>query len=1235
MTVSISRMNIEYYLSTTMQGDGALKEVRDLTSYYVESGAPPGRWLGAGLDSLGLESGQTVKKRHARKLFEELRDPITGVALGRRPMATQETPEGAKTPMGKLARDKREAVAGFDLTFSVPKSVSVLWALADTPTQGKVYAAHQAALAQTVAWLEANIVQTRSGHGGVAHQAVTGLIGTAFDHWESRAGDPQLHTHLVVANRVQRVEDGQWATLDSYTLHRYVVAASEMYNGLLYDEVARRTGAVAEQRGGQVVMAIHDAANPVTEDEGRPDTARVELAGIPDELIHEFSSRARAIAEEKDRLIAEFIERNGYEPTSDQILKLRQQATLSTRTAKDKTPHSLRHRMTGWRVRTVENGFDPAQVVSEALDGDPHLLSYADLPDAVTERISAFVLEQVSRSRASFNKANLLAATHRLLATVRCADPGVRHELVNGIVTQTLAGAVKLSPTRMGLPAHAQEGLTRNGHSVFDTPETWLYATQTTLDTEALLQAAATTKTGPAMAATDELAELLSTTEVGDGHTLAADQAMAAHHALTDDRLVSAIIGPAGTGKTTTMRGIHTAWTGAHGPSSVVGLAPSAVAASVLGQEVGMDTDNVAKWLHESIGPGAATRAARYADLETTLATLTTALAADPTNPRLRNRLTATQTRLTEVMALQAHYTLKQGQLLIVDEASMASTSDLAALTDQAEAAGAKVLLVGDPAQLEAVDAGGFLGWMERAGHAATLSSVWRFKNDWEAQASLALRQGDTDVITTYAENGRLTSCAEGTATENAYRAWLDTTTSENPPSAILIGADNADVFDLNQRAQADLVAAGRVDPDNGQVRLRADAHAHIGDLLLARKNNRQITDGRGDFIKNGSRLSVSAIHPDGSVTATREETGASVHLPADYLAESVELGYAVTAHRAQGVTVDKAYAVARQGLGRELLYVAMTRGKELNQLYVEPPEEEDHSVDPWGIYKKQTVSSARAVLTGILDNSNAVRLASEARADEYGKAHDLTRYVSEYEHLATVVSTRELSTWVNETYGPSTLRDLQRNPEWSTMVKNWASDTPPPMAEDAAAEQIAAQLARPQTTGRKLHERLIPRVNPGTEEETRVAALLETRISEQIDRLMPTEPGDGTGWWEGDTAPAHSTRAEVLYRALTGQDAPAKPTAPPGAGSRRLRPLWNRLTELKVRSEITAAWDEHADNAYQPAVDLDSLHLSFGRDFPDLWDEHGDYTFRLADDQPPVTDSSKAKNLDDGAAIG
>ena len=89
--------------------------------------------------------------------------------------------------------------------------------------------------------IEAEAVFTRTGARGARRVRTTGLIAAAFDHWDSRKGDPQLHTHVVVANRVQG-PDGRWRTLDSSTLHRAVVAYSETYNQLLADEMTRRTG---------------------------------------------------------------------------------------------------------------------------------------------------------------------------------------------------------------------------------------------------------------------------------------------------------------------------------------------------------------------------------------------------------------------------------------------------------------------------------------------------------------------------------------------------------------------------------------------------------------------------------------------------------------------------------------------------------------------------------------------------------------------------------------------------------------------------------------------------------------------------------------------------------------------------------------------------------------------------------------------------------------------------------
>lgn len=144
MTVSISKMSINYYLDHAATGDG---QTRDMTAYYTEAKAPPGTWLGSGLDGLtGLSVGQQVTESHARSLYQDQEDPVTGRPLGRPLMKTQAAPNGAVTPAGRPAKTEREGVAGLDLTFSPPKSVSALWALAGPELQGRIQTAHRQAL---------------------------------------------------------------------------------------------------------------------------------------------------------------------------------------------------------------------------------------------------------------------------------------------------------------------------------------------------------------------------------------------------------------------------------------------------------------------------------------------------------------------------------------------------------------------------------------------------------------------------------------------------------------------------------------------------------------------------------------------------------------------------------------------------------------------------------------------------------------------------------------------------------------------------------------------------------------------------------------------------------------------------------------------------------------------------------------------------------------------------------
>jgi conjugative relaxase-like TrwC/TraI family protein len=148
-------------------------------------------------------------------------------------------------------RKMRHAVAGFDYTFNPAKSVSVLWALADRGVGEQITAAHHAAIHDVLTLLERDVARTRVGTDGVAQMPVRGIVAAAFDHYDSREHDPQLHTHVVVANRVQG-EDGRWRTLDSRGLiFPSVVALSETYDNLLADHLTRTLGVEWEAHEGR------------------------------------------------------------------------------------------------------------------------------------------------------------------------------------------------------------------------------------------------------------------------------------------------------------------------------------------------------------------------------------------------------------------------------------------------------------------------------------------------------------------------------------------------------------------------------------------------------------------------------------------------------------------------------------------------------------------------------------------------------------------------------------------------------------------------------------------------------------------------------------------------------------------------------------------------------------------------------------------------------------------------
>ena len=176
-------------------------------------------------------------------------------------------------------------MAGFDLTFSPSKSVSTAWALADRETKAQIYACHRQAIEVVLTYAEREVFHSRSGTNGVVQEDVEGVVAAAFTHWDSRAGDPQLHDHVVVANRARSVSDGTWRTLDSRGLFKSVVALSELHQGVLSDLLTKELGWGWDGRARR-----------------HSEQLRFEVTGVPEALMAEFSQRSAAIEERKTML---------------------------------------------------------------------------------------------------------------------------------------------------------------------------------------------------------------------------------------------------------------------------------------------------------------------------------------------------------------------------------------------------------------------------------------------------------------------------------------------------------------------------------------------------------------------------------------------------------------------------------------------------------------------------------------------------------------------------------------------------------------------------------------------------------------------------------------------------------------------------------------------------------------------------------------------------------------------
>ncbi|GAA2522643.1 MobF family relaxase [Pilimelia columellifera] len=1015
-------------------GDVDKKRTQDASAYYTAEGNPPGSWIGRGAPLLGL-AGEQVTEDQMRALFGHGHHPnvdqiiadhlakhvrpemsekqiaaLTAQArreasLGRAfpeyealdpfndrvaQRATRVVTETGRRPtdaeMKKIKREEagrgRGGVAGYDAVFAPVKSAALLWALDPREeVRQAIFEAHQEAKNSALAMLEKEAAFTRTGAGGIAQVDTKGLVAVAFDHYDSRDGDPNLHTHVAISAKVCGT-DGKWRSLDGRALYRITVAASEHYNTQFQAGVTARLGVewVARTPHGKSQLIY-------------------EIAGIPEQVIDHFSRRRNRLYAGYQELIDAYRAQHGKDPDAAVCHKLARQATLDTRDGK-KPPRSLAGMRAEWTADlTAKFGPDAIRAVMDAVPGlGRHRAEPID--DLDVAELAATVVVNVSEQKSTWCEANLRAEAERL---IRAQGHATNPQRANALAEQVLTVAVKKLSISVEAPAMVAEpeALQRaNGDSVFRQHGAARFTSTAVLAAEDRLLKAARTATDDALPKITVEAALAAFDRDAE-HPLDAGQRELVTAFACSDALIAVGIGAAGTGKTTAMRAyLHTVK--AHG-RRIIPLATSASSAAVLASDLGVPAENLHKLLHEHL-------AGNHTEALWQLAE----------NPD------------TELHRHARPYAIRPGDVILVDEAGMAGTANLDRLRTIAERHGAVVRLLGDYRQLGAVESGGALRLIAHDVGAVELSVVHRFHDPAEAAATLKMRVGDNSALDFYEQNQRIQGGSAHAMLDAVYTGWQHDIAAGKV--SIMCAATNHDVTALAARARLELVTRGKVEPAG--VELRDGNIAGRGDWIVTRRNKRRFSLNRGrDWVRNGSAWTVVERHNNGSLTVRAQHGNGTVRLPADYVANHVELMYATTVHRAQGDTVDTTHALITDDVSRENLYVAATRGRASTALYTVTHQfldlDEDLRMDR--VRRDPDARAAREVLENIIALDRSELTATEAIRDSQHRAESLATLMPQMIHVAELVAEPRYRQLVSDAF-PQHAEQLTEDGAWGTI---------------------------------------------------------------------------------------------------------------------------------------------------------------------------------------------------------
>jgi conjugative relaxase-like TrwC/TraI family protein len=759
--------------------------------------------------------------------------PALLAALGLGPDRPVEREELASLMRGVSPADGRELrraggdgsrVAGIDMTFSAPKSVSALWAVSSRYERARIEAAHRRAVAGTIARVERDVELLRTRvNGELRWERAERLLAAEFVHTSSRltrdqervgVPDPQLHSHVVVLG-AERM-NGRFAAVDSRELFR-----SARANGAWYR--------------AELAHGLQELELEIRGRTGR-DGRYFEVAGVPEKLSERWSMRGAEI----ERAARAFRTRYGRDPRADEL------GSITVGTRGTKTQAASVNVDEAWRAVGEEYGLTRERAES--------LYSVAERTAPADRDLERELLADVTKAYATVSERDLRARAYELAAGV--SHPSEADSVVAGLV-------------RSGELVALRDGRW--------TTRELREREQRTLE---LAQSRASERIAPVSETSVREARLEVQREIGA--VMSAEQ-RAAVDTITGSGGVSVLVGQAGTGKGVVVRAAAGAWQ--REGHQVIGTAVAGATAERLGADAKLDRSLTADALIARVERGSV-----HLDART---------------------------------------------VVVMDEAGMADTHRLAAITELTARRQSKLVLVGDQAQLPSIGAGGMFAALQDQVPTAEVKEVHRATHAWEREAWHQVRAGEAErALASYQAHERLhISDTREQAAERMVSDW-DHARHEHPGqrTVMLTDASNVELERINALAQDRRAQAGELGAHTVELHDRAYGLA-AGDEVIFTAALHQPGQPR---VENGTlgTITDTAEHSRVSIEAKGAQAR-EVQLASEEFSD-LRLSYAQHVYKAQGRTVDRAFVLTGGWqTDRERAYVALTRAQDRTDIYV------------------------------------------------------------------------------------------------------------------------------------------------------------------------------------------------------------------------------------------------------------------------------------------------------------